>query len=100
MYMAPELTLGARSAKPASDVYSWGVIAYEVLTGALPFKESPILAKLEGRAVIPPPPVRERCPSLTTELAALVDASLSSDPEARPTAAMLEAAFLRSATAA
>src|SRR6185369_6103344 len=51
IYMAPELVKGAREAEPSADVWSFGVLAHELLTGQLPFAEPPVLAKLEGRAV-------------------------------------------------
>lgn len=51
-YMAPELLEGA-SASPKSDTYSLGVVAYELLTGELPFDDGPLPqllgAKLDGR---------------------------------------------------
>jgi hypothetical protein len=38
-YMAPELALGARDAAPSSDLWSLGVIAYQLGSGELPFDE-------------------------------------------------------------
>ena len=44
--MAPELAGGTHDAKPPSDIFSFGIIAYEMLTGSSPFPEPPITARL------------------------------------------------------
>ena len=76
-YMAPELASGTREAKPSSDIFSFGIIAYEMLTGQTPFPEPPLIARLHGRAIVipsnrPVDPLVMRC--------------LSTDPAKRPTA--------------
>jgi hypothetical protein len=90
-YMAPELTRGAREALPAADVWSFGVIAHELLTGAPPFSEAPVLAQLAGRSAAPAAPLD--APTLPAALRALLDACLCVDPAERPTSAALRDAF-------
>ncbi|HEX8790830.1 MAG TPA: protein kinase [Polyangiaceae bacterium] len=42
LYMAPELVHGSRDARPSSDMWSFGVMAYELATGRLPFEVPPV----------------------------------------------------------
>jgi serine/threonine protein kinase len=49
MYMAPELARGAREATPSSDMWAFGVLAYELLTGKPPFLVPPVREALWGR---------------------------------------------------
>jgi serine/threonine-protein kinase len=94
-YMAPELAQGVRRAAPPADIFSWGVIAYELLTAAAPFTESAIDLRLSGRHLGPPAPVMERAPDTPPEVAALVEAALTEEAAARPTARTLVDAFER-----
>ncbi|HEU0033301.1 MAG TPA: serine/threonine-protein kinase [Kofleriaceae bacterium] len=87
MYMAPELAAGAEHACAASDVFSFGVVAFELLGGALPFDVPPVYARPA------PPPLASRCPHVRPEVCTLVDRCLAIDPAARPTAAALASAL-------
>jgi Protein kinase domain len=83
-YVSPEQVRGA-AATPASDLYAVGVIAFELLTGKVPFEEhgfgTPmLLAKLDNRA----PRMRSRRPDLDGELAEWVDRLLERYPGKRP----------------
>jgi serine/threonine-protein kinase len=88
LYMAPELVRGARQAGPPADVFSFGVIAYELLSTKLPHTVPPVLERLSGRALPSPVPLAQASASanLDAELCALVDGCLAQAPEARPTA--------------
>ncbi|CAN5924956.1 hypothetical protein BH11MYX4_BH11MYX4_12720 [soil metagenome] len=97
-YMAQELTSGTKNATRASDVFSLGIIAFEVLTGRRPFPEAPVSAKLSGRPLPLPMPFRTACPTLPAEIASLLDRAMAHDPRARPTATELATA-LRDAAA-
>lgn len=82
VYMAPERAAGA-SATPASDLYSLGIVAYQCLTGQLPFEGGALavaIAHIERE--IPPLP-----PSVPPRVAALVSGLTSKDPEERPVSA-------------
>ncbi len=54
-YMAPELFLGEK-ATPASDAYSFGVLAYELLVGRRPFQGETLEELQAAHLFLPPPP--------------------------------------------
>ena len=85
-YTAPELWRG-EPATARSDLYSLGVLIYELATGAAPYPETE-LAELE-RAVLAggARPIDELAPELPVAVARLVMRCLAADPEARPASA-------------
>jgi serine/threonine-protein kinase len=93
LYMAPELVRGAREAGPPADLFSFGVVAYELLSTKLPYAVPPVLERLSGRDPPTPVPLGQSSPSLPAQLAALVDGCLALAPEARPTAEAVAAAL-------
>lgn len=85
LYMAPELAGGSLRAQPSSDIWSFGVIAYELLRGQLPFAEAPVLAKRKGK----PEQIKqldEQHSQLARPLIDLLNRCLLTDPAARPSA--------------
>jgi serine/threonine-protein kinase len=92
-YMAAELYHGTKMATRSADVYSLAVIAFELLTGRRPFRESPLAAMMEGRDLPAAMPFRTACPSLDPAVAKLLDRAIGHDPSARPTARELALAF-------
>ncbi|MDB4943699.1 MAG: hypothetical protein JWP97_3233 [Labilithrix sp.] len=96
-YMAQELTTGTKNATRASDVFSLGIIAFEVLTGKRPFAEAPVTAKLNGHELPRAYPFAEACPTLPAAIGALLDRTLSHDPRDRPTAKELAIALREAA---
>ena len=82
-YISPEQAQGL-PAIPASDVYSFGVILYRLLTGRLPFEAESALELASRHVNEEPAPVLAVRPDAPPALAALADAALAKDPEARP----------------
>ena len=85
-YMAPELGLSAQLVQPKCDMFSFGVLAHQILTGSLPFEQAPVLRLLQGEPVPRPVPLRDRCSTIDPVLAALLDRCLAVAPDERPDA--------------
>ncbi len=90
-YMAPEICTGSVPTA-AADIWSIGVMLYEAMTGANPFRaRSP--AELAERHGERPRPLAEVRPDLGRPLAAACARALSRDPRRRPSAASLATVF-------
>jgi serine/threonine protein kinase/tetratricopeptide (TPR) repeat protein len=81
-YMSPEQANG-RAVDGRSDVYSLGVVLYELLTGELQFRGRNRLAALERVRSQPLPPVLDAAPEVPYELAQIVDRALKRHPDER-----------------
>ncbi|MDQ3472618.1 MAG: protein kinase [Acidobacteriota bacterium] len=82
-YMSPEQCDGAELT-PAADVYSLGVILYEMLTGIVPFSGStPLAIAMKHTGEVPRPP-REFVTTIPVTLEAVVLHALEKAPEKRP----------------
>ncbi len=81
-YQAPEVTEGAVFS-PASDIYSFGAVFYEMLTGRSPFDGSTTLAVALKKVKEPPTPVRQLNAEVPKSLNDLVIRCLQTDPRQR-----------------
>jgi tRNA A-37 threonylcarbamoyl transferase component Bud32 len=84
-YMAPEQAIDPSSVSSPADVYSAGVVFYEVLTGLLPHDGTDVLSRL-ARGGTPPVNVSVHRPELPAALAQLVMSCLAREPTDRPSA--------------
>jgi serine/threonine-protein kinase len=86
-YMAPEQAAADPTADARADIYSFGAMAYEMLTGQPPFAGRATPALMAAHAVEPPEPVERRRPAVPAALAALVMRCLQKRPADRPQSA-------------
>ncbi len=82
-YMAPEQARGL-DISPRSDLYSLGVIAFELFTGRVPFTGSTPMDVMVAHVGTPPPNAKDLEPTLPDALNELVMRMLSKAPEDRP----------------
>lgn len=94
MYLAPELAEGSHLASPASDIFSFGVIAFELMTRFLPFAQPPVVTRYRKERLAVSALLKVR-PDLAQAFAArgqalrvtgLIERCLSEDTAARPSA--------------
>src|SRR5581483_5591068 len=81
-YISPEQAQG-RTVGEATDVYSLGVVLYELLTGELPCSGDNVVAVAMAHINVPPPSVLEKRPDVPVRVAAAVDRALAKDPADR-----------------
>lgn len=82
-YISPEQASGAATT-PATDVYSFGVMLFRMLTGRPPFASDDALELVMLHRDAPAPAVEAIRPDAPPGLAALAAAALAKDPNARP----------------
>ncbi|HEU5260228.1 MAG TPA: serine/threonine-protein kinase [Gemmatimonadales bacterium] len=98
-YMSPDQLLGDEIG-PASDIYSLGVVVYEMLTGRLPHAGTTVAELRLQRLLRPPIPVHWLRPICPRELAEVVARALHPEPAERwPSAVAFAQAAARAVTA-
>jgi len=90
-YMSPEQAMGKRGddLDARSDIYSLGIVMYQMLTGELPFKGDTTLELLLAHMQLPPTPIQEVRPDLQIPrgVADVVMRCLAKNRELRPASA-------------
>ncbi len=85
-YMAPEQARGG-AVTPPTDLYALGVMAFEMLSGTLPFDGASDFDLMTAHVQTAPPRLSTRVDGLPPALDRLVDALLAKEPERRPQSA-------------
>jgi serine/threonine-protein kinase len=93
-FMSPEQAAGEREIDGRSDVYSLGVVTYQMLTGELPFNAPTVAGILMKQITEPAPVLHLSRPDIPEDLSLAVARCLEKDPENRwPTADALRRAL-------
>ncbi len=82
-YIAPEQIHDPRNIDGRADLYALGVMAFEMLTGQLPFTDPSPLALVMYHLHVPPPAARTLVSELPPHVEAALDRALSKSPAAR-----------------
>jgi len=86
-YMSPEQAAGDPMTDHRSDLYSLGILAYELLSGYAPFAGRPLQSVLAAHAGETPEPIERRRPGTPPRLAALIARCVTKRPADRPQSA-------------
>jgi len=94
-YMSPEQATGDKVGT-RSDIYSLGIVLYQMLAGSVPFDGESAQSILMKQATADPTPIRSIRRAVSVELAAVLDRMLAKDPAERySTAAQLDNALVK-----
>jgi len=96
-YLAPEQCRG-EEVGPSGDVYSAGVLFYEMLAGENPFRASDAATFMAQHLFVEPAPLRQVAPGISAGVAAAIAAALAKQPQDRPSARELRAALRAAAS--
>ena len=83
-YMAPEQAVADPGVDHRADLYAFGVLAYEALSGSVPFRGRTPAEVLSAHLAETPEPLTARRPEVPAALAALVMQCLAKHPDDRP----------------
>ena len=96
-YMSPEQAMGQRGLDGRSDLYSTGVLGYQMLTGRVPFEAGNSMALLLKHVSERPRPIAELRPEAPRGLRETIERAMTKAPEDRwPTATAFRDALLAS----
>lgn len=94
-YMSPEQAVGEREVDGRSDIYSLGVLAYQMVTGRVPFTAGNSMALLLKHVSERPRPILELRPETPKSLRDVIERALMKAPEDRwPTASAMRDALV------
>ena len=83
-YMSPEQIRAPLQIDPRSDVYSCGIVLFEMLTGDVPFRSESDYAISQLQVTATPPDARSINPAISKRVARVIAMALAKDPRDRP----------------
>jgi tRNA A-37 threonylcarbamoyl transferase component Bud32 len=83
MYMAPEQSINSSNVGPCTDIYSFGAVLFEMLTGETPFHGSNFMEIMTAHRECPVPNVREKNPQLPVKIADILSKAMEKNPNNR-----------------
>jgi serine/threonine-protein kinase len=83
LYMSPEQLASSKNVDARSDIWSLGVVMFEMLSGTQPFQGDTLPQVCTAIMTAEPAPPAERAPGVPPLLAAVVERCLRKQPEAR-----------------
>jgi serine/threonine-protein kinase len=83
LYMSPEQVRSVKHVDARADIWSLGVVLYEMLSGELPFMHESATGILAAILTEKPVPIGKRCPDIPRPLADAVMKALEKNPDAR-----------------
>ncbi len=83
LFMAPEQVRGASTVDPRADLYSFGMVVFNMLTGTFAFEGQSFGDLLVSICVDPLPDIRKTCPHLSAEVNAWFHKACARDPNQR-----------------
>jgi serine/threonine-protein kinase len=82
-YMAPEQIVSAKAVDGRADIYALGVMAYQMLTGQVPFKNENVGATVFAHLQRPAPDARDLAPDVPAGAAKAIQQAMAKRPEDR-----------------
>lgn len=82
-YMSPEQAMGEKEVDGRADLYSLGVVGYQMLAGELPFRATNTPAMMMKHLSEVPPPLAPRRPDAPRNLVSAIERALAKKPELR-----------------
>lgn len=97
-YMSPEQVHGDKNIDGRSDIYTLGVILFEMLTGQMPYRADTPAKLMMAHVLNPTPRILDYNPNLPDECNAVISTAMAKDPDQRFTTATQMARMLTTTT--